>query len=50
MSIEVYERLVEKFELYSLLEKGMKDIEEGRTIPAEDALSAIREDLKMIFC
>ena len=35
MSIEVYERLVEKFELYALLEKGMKDfvvcLKKGKT-------------------
>ena len=46
LSIEAYERLVGKFELYALLEKGMKDIEEGRTVPAGDAFSAIRKDLK----
>lgn len=46
MSIETYERLAGKFELYALLEKGMKDIRQGRTIPARTALSEIRKDLE----
>ncbi len=46
LSIEAYERLTGKFELYTLLEKGLEDIREGRTVPASDAISAIRKDLK----
>ena len=46
MSIETYERLAGKFELYALLEKGMEDIRQGRTVPARTALSEIRKDLE----
>ena len=46
MSIETYERLVGKFELYSLLEKGMADAESGRVSPARDAMAEIRADLR----
>lgn len=46
MSIETYERLVGKFELYTLLEKGMEDIRLGRTVPAQEAVSEIRKELK----
>ena len=46
MSIETYERLAGKFELYALLEKGMEDIRQGRTVLARTALSEIRKDLE----
>lgn len=46
MSIETYERLTGKFELYTLLEKGMEDIRQGRTVSARTALSEIRKDLE----
>ncbi len=46
MSIETYERLVGKFELYALLEKGMEDIRQGRTASARAAVSEIRKELK----
>lgn len=46
MSIETYERLTGKFELYALLEKGMEDIRQGRTVSARTALSEIRKDLE----
>jgi len=46
MSIETYERLVGKFELYALLEKGMEDIRQGRTTSARDAVSEIRKELE----
>ena len=45
LSIETYERLVGKFELYSLLEEGTEDIRAGRTAPVDEVLSKIREDL-----
>ena len=46
MSIETYERLVGKFELYALLEKGMHDIRHGRTVSAKEAISGIRKELE----
>lgn len=46
LSIEAYERLIGKYELCALLEEGMEDIRAGRTFPADEALSKIREGLK----
>ena len=41
MSIDTYERLVGKFELYSLLEKGLDDVKGERVKPALDVFSRI---------
>ncbi|MBC7765912.1 MAG: type II toxin-antitoxin system Phd/YefM family antitoxin [Hyphomonadaceae bacterium] len=41
MSIETYEKLVGRYELYSLLEQGEKEIEKGNVIPVEDVFSSI---------
>ncbi len=43
MSIETYEEMSSRFELYGLLKDGMNDIESGRTRPFSDALSDIRK-------
>lgn len=42
MSIEDYEALVGKFELYSLIKDGLDDIESDRTRPFSDAMADIR--------
>ena len=42
MSIEYYERLIARFELYSLAAEGLDAIESGETRPLSDALSDIR--------
>ena len=42
MSIENYERLISRFELYSLAAEGLDAIEAGETRPLSDALSDIR--------
>ena len=42
LSIEAYEQLLGKFELYSLLQEGMEDIRSGNTRPLSEALSDIR--------
>ena len=42
MSIETYERLVGKFELYSLIDEGLEDIKDGNTRSFSDAMSDIR--------
>ncbi|MBO5008631.1 MAG: type II toxin-antitoxin system Phd/YefM family antitoxin [Clostridia bacterium] len=39
MSIDVYERLSGKYELYQMLDKGMSDIEAGKTKPYADFMS-----------
>ena len=46
MSIETYERLVGKYELYSLLEKGLDDVRNGRVSPAHSAIDEIRTELR----
>ena len=42
MSIESYEALVGKFELYGLIKDGLDDISAGRTRPFSEAMSDIR--------
>ena len=42
MSIEAYEKLAGRLELYSLIQEGMDDIREGRTQPLTDAMSEIK--------
>ena len=42
MSIEAYEDLNSRFELYSQLKEGMDDISSGNTRPFADAMSDIR--------
>ena len=46
LSIEAYERLAGRFELYALLEKGLEDIKAGRTIPAEEVFAELERDLE----
>ena len=42
MSIETYEKLIGKFELYGLLQDGLQDIREGKTRPFSEAMAEIR--------
>ena len=42
MSIETYEQLTSRFELYALLKKGLDDVAEGRTRPFSEAMAALR--------
>lgn len=46
MSIEAYENLVGKFELYGLIQEGLTDIAEGKTRPFSEAMSDIRSHRK----
>jgi prevent-host-death family protein len=46
MSIETFERLAGKFELYKLLDEGMNDLKHNRVIPAEEAFKQIEDGLK----
>ena len=43
MSIETYEMLAGKFELYKLLKEGLADVENGNSRPLEEALADIRK-------
>lgn len=42
MSIEAYEQLVGRFELYSQIQEGMEDVADGRTRPFSEAMADIR--------
>lgn len=42
MSIEVYEQLIGRFELYGKLQEGLQDIEQGHTRPISDAMANLR--------
>lgn len=45
MSIEVYERLVGKFELYKLLDEGLDAIKDNKVASAEDVFEKIEREL-----
>ena len=42
MSIETYEQIVGKFELYGLISGGLDDIKNDNTRPATEAISDLR--------
>lgn len=42
MSIETYEQLVSRFELYGLIHEGLEDIQAGNTQPLDEAIADIR--------
>ena len=46
MSIETYERLVGKFELYKLLDEGMEAIKKEKVRPFTEALADIQGNLQ----
>ncbi len=46
MSIEAYEQLIGKFELYGLIQEGLTDVQEGKTRPFSEAVSEIRSRRK----
>lgn len=45
MSIETYEEMKGKLELYSLLEKGLQDDSGGRVVPLAEGLDSVRKEL-----
>ena len=45
MSIEQYDNIIAKIELYSKLAEGLKDIQEGRVQPFEEVMSDIKQEL-----
>ncbi len=47
MSIETFEKLVGKFELYKLLDEGLEAKKNGKVLPAEDVFSQIERGLKV---
>ena len=45
MSIETYELLVGKFELYNLIEKGIDQVKNGKVKPMKKAIKSIRDKI-----
>lgn len=45
MSIQAYERLVGKHELYALLEASEQDVTSGRTKPLKEVMNDLRKEL-----
>lgn len=46
MSIETYEQLIGRFELYGLIQKGLSDIQNENTRPFSEAISDLRNRRK----
>lgn len=42
MSIESYEQLTSRFELYGLIREGLDDVAAGRTTPLDEVMSELR--------
>ena len=45
MSIEAYEQMTARYELYSLIQEGLDDVANGRTRPWEEAMADIKARL-----
>ena len=43
MSIETYEQLVGRFELYGLIQEGLADVRNGNTRPFSEAITNLKE-------
>ncbi|MCD8021416.1 MAG: type II toxin-antitoxin system prevent-host-death family antitoxin [Lachnospiraceae bacterium] len=46
MSVETYEQLAGRLELYDLLQEGLDDVAVGRTQPFSEAMTEIRANRK----
>jgi len=46
MSIEAYEALAGKMELYTLINEGLAQVKEGRVKPMKGTIKSIREKIK----
>jgi prevent-host-death family protein len=46
MSIETYELLSGKLELYTSIEEGLAQVKEGQVKPMKEAIKSIREKIK----
>jgi len=42
MSIEAYEQLIGRFELYGLIQKGLNEVQSGSVRPFSEAIAEIR--------
>ena len=43
MSVEAYEQLMGRLELYNLLQTGLNDAAEGRMIPADQVIADLKQ-------
>lgn len=46
MSIETYERLCGRLELYHLLQEGLRAEEEGKTMPFDQVMKELKQEWK----
>jgi PHD/YefM family antitoxin component YafN of YafNO toxin-antitoxin module len=46
MSIETYELLTGKLELYSLINEGLEQVKNGKTKPMKESMKSIREKIQ----
>ena len=46
MSIEAYEQLTARFELYSLIQEGLDCVSEGRVQPYDEAMKEVRAEIR----
>ena len=46
MSIDLFNKFMERYELYQLLEQSESDFTNGRTLTFDDSMKSLREDLK----
>ena len=45
MSIDTYEKLIGKFELYKLLDEGLEAVKDRKVVPAESVFEGIESEL-----
>ena len=46
MSIDLFNKFMERYELYQLLEQSESDFVNGRTLTFDDSMKSLREELK----
>jgi len=47
MSIESFEEMKARYELYTLLDEGLQDVKEGRVRPYKEAMADIRKEFDL---
>ena len=49
MSIDLFNKFMERYELYQLLEQSESDFTNGRTLTFDDSIKTLREELKKVL-
>ena len=49
MSIDLFNKFMERYELYQLLEQSESDFVNGRTLTFDDSIKTLREELKKVL-